>query len=168
MEIEASLIIEMMGRPKEYLKNTMNQLIAVMESEQGLKLGNKKVYEPKKVDLKEKVPEDREMFSIYAEIDIKCDMEKLFFIISKYMPSHVEIIKPEGIKMTNLEISALMTEFARRLHRYDEIAKAALIKNQILENQLKRMQPVQMPVANPQQPEVKVEKEKKKAKKKKR
>ena len=33
-----------------------------------------------------------------------------------------------------------MTEFARRLHKYDEIAKAMNSKIQILENQLRRFQ----------------------------
>ena len=38
MDIETSMVIEMIGRPKEYLQNTINQLMAVLESEEGIKL----------------------------------------------------------------------------------------------------------------------------------
>lgn len=127
----------MIGRPKEYLQNTINQLMAVLESEEGIKLIKRTIHEPKKIINKNmKI----EMFSAFAEVEIKCSLEKLFYIVSKYMPSHIEIINPENIKLTNIEVSTLMTEFARRLHKYDEIAKAMNSKIQILENQLRRFQ----------------------------
>lgn len=134
MEIEAAIILEMIGRPADYLKSALNNFIATMVAEDGIKITSKKIHEPKKIK------ESSDMFSTFAEIEIKCALEKLFFIVSKYMPSHIEILKPEGIKMTNLELSTLMTEFARRLHKYDEIAKGMGIKIQILENQMKRFQ----------------------------
>lgn len=135
MNIETSMVIEMIGRPKEYLQNTINQLMAVLESESEVKLLKKKVHEPKKIVNKNF---KAEMFSTFAEVEIKCSLEKLFYIVSKYMPSHIEIISPENIKLTNIEVSTLMTEFARRLHKYDELAKGMNVKIQILENQLRR------------------------------
>lgn len=144
MEIEFSMIIEMMGRPVDYLKNTIEQMMLVIEKEQGIKLVSKKVHEPKKLEDKNMA---QELFTTFAEVRVKAEMAKMFYIVSKYMPSHIEIISPENVKMSNSEFSSLLTEFAVRLHRYDEIAKGALIKNQILENQLRKFQPA-IPATN--------------------
>ena len=135
----------MIGRPVEYLTQTLNQLMEVISLEPDIKIVEKKVHEPKKIE-DAKMKDD--MFSTFAEVGIKAGMDKMFYIISKYMPSHIEIVAPESFKMTNNDLGSLLTEFARRLHRYDEIAKGALIKNQILENQLRKFQPV-VPASSP-------------------
>lgn len=135
MKIEASMILEMMGRPKEHLENTMNQFIATLESEKDVKVLNKKTHKIKEIkDAK------REMFSTFSELEIKCSLETFFYVIAKYMPSNIEIIKPTDISVANSELSALMNQYASRLHRYDEIAKRAMVQNKILENQIAKFQ----------------------------
>lgn len=147
MEIEARIIIEMMGRPADYLLNTINQLLLLLDKEPDVKVIEKKVHEAKKV-VGDKMAQD--LFSTFAEVTIKTEMGKIFFVVSKYMPSHIEILSPENIRISNTDFSNLLTEFAARLHRYDEIAKGALVRNQILENQLRKFKPVvPMPAATP-------------------
>jgi hypothetical protein len=168
MDIEASLLIEIIGRPADYLKQTMNNLIEVMSKEQNIKILKKKVHEPKELK-DDKIK--RELFSTFAEVEVKCSIETLFYIISKYMPSHIEISSPQSVHLTNFELSALMTQFATRLHRYDEVVKAVMAQKQILESKLRSMQGGQAVIpaspAMPAIPKAKPEKAKKTRKKRK-
>ena len=54
------------------------------------------------------------------------------------MPSHVEITNPEEIRIKNFDLTSLMSELARKLHQYDEIAKRLMIERSILQRQLQQ------------------------------
>jgi hypothetical protein len=136
MKIKAAMIIEMMGRPAEHIKKTMKQLIENLGKEEEVKIQSKKIHSAKKIE-KQGIKQD--LFSIFSDVEIECDLNRIFSIVSKYMPSHIEIIEPAEIRMSNYDLNILVGEYSRRLHRYDEIAKRALIQNQVLENQLKEL-----------------------------
>jgi len=167
MEVELSIILEILGKPEKHIKEVMKKLVEVLGNEDGVDILNKKIHRPKKIR-RENAPED--LFSIFSEIELRCKFELIFPILSKYMPSHVEVLKPNEIKMTNYDLGILMTEYTRRLHRYDEVAKRAMINNQILQNQLRRFQGapvINRPIMLPKKIEKKVTKKRKSKKKKK-
>lgn len=130
-EIKAILIFEMLGRPAEHLKLTLEQFIDKISKENYVRIINKKFNEPKKIE------EAKELFTTFAEVEMNFkDLLSLFKIVFVYMPSHIEIISPSEIKIKNFELNDLMNELIRKLHRYDEIAKRLVIERDILQRQL--------------------------------
>ena len=133
-EIKAFLIFEMLGRPAEHLKKTLIEFTEKLDKELGIKIINKKINEPKKIeDAKE------ELYTSFAETEIEFkDINSLLRIVFVYMPSHVEITNPEEIRIKNFDLTSLMSELARKLHQYDEIAKGLMIERSILQRQLEQ------------------------------
>ena len=124
-KIKVFLIFEMLGRPVEHLKNTLSDFIA--------KLG-KEIHEPKRVE-----ESKQEIYTTFTEVEIEFkDMPSLYKIVFTYMPSHIEIVEPEELRIKNFDLNLLMNELIRRLHQYDEIVKGLAIERGIMQQQLQQ------------------------------
>jgi len=133
-KIEAMMIFEVLGKPPEHLVETLKDIIDRIGKEKGLRVIEKIINEPKELE------EDKEIFTTFAEVIIESEnVLELISVLFKYMPAHVEIISPENISMKNLEWNEIINEVARRLHGYDEVARALQTEKMILEKQLKDM-----------------------------
>lgn len=142
-KIKANIVIEMMGRPKEHLEETMKKFLEVLDAEKGVKVLNKNIREPKIIEGKDKegkpleIPENQKLFSTFTEAEVEVDNIMLFMgMCFRYMPSHVEIFEPREFSLNDFDMNSLMNELISKLHNYDAIAKAALAQNQILSNKL--------------------------------
>ncbi len=133
-KINAILMLEILGRPAEHVKDTLNDIVKKLGEERDVLIIEKKIAEPKKVENKEV---KGELFSSFAEVEIKTNLQTLMMIIYGYMPSHIEIIEPENVTMRNSEMNLFFNELMRRLHQYDELAKGVMIERQILAQQIK-------------------------------
>ena len=81
-----------------------------------------------------------DIFTTFAEVDAEFDsIESLLFVAFNYMPSHIQITKPENFFLRNNDFDALLTTIILRLHRYDEIAKKITVEKSLLENKLKEV-----------------------------
>jgi hypothetical protein len=142
-KIISNIVFEMLGRPKEHLSDTMKQLLEAVGAEKGIKINDRKIHEPKKVENKDENGKEipgGELFSTFSEAEIEC--ENLFYLLSimfRYMPSHVEIIYPEKFSLSNADLNSLANEIITRLHNYDSIAKSALMNNQLLAKRLQEI-----------------------------
>ena len=161
-KINAVIIIEVMGKPPAYIKESLEKLIEKMSGENGVKIINKKINSPKKL-------EKTELFTTFAEIELELDsVIDLVKIIFAYLPSHIEVIKPENVQISNYELNFLFNQISMRLHEYDSVAKSMLFEKSILENKLKQLsQPaqykfVQKEEKKPEKAQEKVKKTKKK------
>ncbi len=135
VEIKAMLIFEMLGRPVEHLKATLEGFVGKVAQEKGVEILNKKIREPKKIE-----EVQQEIYTAFAETEIKFDgIDTLLRIVFVYMPSHIEIISPSEFQVKNFEIGTLMSEIARKLHQYDEIAKRLAVERNILMRQLQEI-----------------------------
>jgi hypothetical protein len=141
--VEASIVIEMMGRPPEHIESTLKEFVKRIDNEEGVEIVKMKTHKAKKIDQKDekgkiiKTKEDKQMYSVFSEIDLK--LESIFHLIRVvfgYMPSHIEITNPIDFKMENFDMSSILTEVTRKLHQYDAITKNALLQNKALLNQL--------------------------------
>jgi len=131
-EIEAIMILEIIGRPVNYLLETLEKLIESMGKEQGVSVKNKKINEPILIK------DQKDLYTTHAEIEVTAgNVLQLVILMFKYMPAHVEIISPEQISLSNNEWSDILSEITRRLHRYDEIARILQNEKIILERKLK-------------------------------
>jgi hypothetical protein len=130
-KITAIIVLEMLGKPAEYLKETLNQFIERMSLEKGLKILKRKVNEPCRIDT-------ADLLSSFAEVEIEFDnLQLLLNMIFTYMPSHIEVVSPESISLKNFEFNNLCNDLTRRLLEYDAIAKKMIYERRILENQLR-------------------------------
>jgi len=160
--IKALMIIEMIGRPKEHLEETLKEYTKKIGSEKGITLINEKLHEPKKIEHKKEETKDKkevkietELFSTFAEIEIESkDVTTLMRIIFAYMPSHIEIISPENLELKNIDFNDLFNEVIRKMHEYDGIAKSMIMQNKIMKERFQEI------LSNLQKPVIKTEEKK--------
>ena len=135
-KINAICFFEILGKPADHVKNSMETLIEKMNTEKGVKILNKKVQDtiPAK--------NSQTLFTTFAEVEFEFDtLSHLFGIVFAYMPSTVEIITPERINMSNGELNQFAAALTQRLHNYDSIAKNILMERQILFKELQEKAP---------------------------
>lgn len=132
--IEAVFIIEVIGRPKEHLTETLKEIIDKIDKEKGINVLSKKINEP--VLMKEQ----KDFYTSFAEIELSAEeFIYLMICVFKYMPSHLEIISPENIELKNSDFNDILNELTRRLHGYDEIARVIQNENFILQKKIREV-----------------------------
>jgi len=129
-KINAILMLEVLGKPKEYVKETLGKIIEMLGKEKDVKIINKNLAEPKKIKQQE------EVFTSFAEVEIETFLDKLMMIIFAYMPSHIDIITPEELKINNFDLNMFFNELLRKLHQYDELTKTLMIEREIITKQI--------------------------------
>lgn len=158
-KIRVLLIFEILGRPPEHIKKALDDFVSTLGDKKGVELVSKTIHEPKLLEDKEssleKTSEKKvsDLYTTFAEVEVMLDnINILFAIILNMLPSSVEIIQPEEIKLTNFELNSVASELAIKLHKYDEVAKTITIQNTNLVNQIKvmhqQMQEKKMPSQN--------------------
>ena len=158
-KLQANLILEILGRPKEHILEALNQLVARLSNEQGIKVIEKTIHNPIEVE------NSKDLFTTFAEILVELEsIDNYLGIMFGYMPSNIELINPEKITLTNKNFNELAHKIISRLHDYDAITKKALIENEIL---AKKMQEENLKLSNPMQNKKAEQKTGKKPKKKK-
>ncbi|HIH52340.1 hypothetical protein J4412_01125 [Candidatus Pacearchaeota archaeon] len=124
-KMNAVMIIEIMGRPKEHLIQTLEALSKEISEEKGVKIVTKKINEPVLAK------DQKDLFTTFAEIEIEVEDPLLLTILMfKYMPSHLEIVEPEKFILTNVGFGDILNEITRRLHRYEELVRVMQIQMQ--------------------------------------
>tara|TARA_Y100000310_G_scaffold164421_2_gene164210 strand:- start:1783 stop:2364 length:582 start_codon:yes stop_codon:yes gene_type:complete len=143
-KINVSFIIEILGRPKEHVAETLGKIVDEMDNEKGVQVIEKTLHEPKILEEKDekgdvkKVKEGMELFTSFADVEAEFEnLNALLGIIFKYMPSNIEINSPETFVFKNDYVSEILTGVILRLHKYDEITKKLTHDNMELAQRLK-------------------------------
>jgi len=132
-KIHVALMLEILGRPAEHIKRVLEEIVEKLGKEEDVKIIEKRIAEPKIFgDGKQ-----QNLFTSFAEVELETSLGKLMLLIFSYMPSHIEIIRPEDLKIKNSDLNIFMNELARRLHQYDELAKALMIERQNIARMIK-------------------------------
>ena len=130
--IQAALIFEVLGKPPEHLTETLQSLIKKVGEEKGIKVTSSKIHDPKEIE------ENKGFFTTFSEVEVEVEnVINLIVVMFKYMPSHIEILYPEKIQITNQTLSDFMSGIIGRLHQYDEVARVLQNEKTILESKLK-------------------------------
>ncbi|MBS3075940.1 hypothetical protein J4429_05805 [Candidatus Pacearchaeota archaeon] len=129
-KIKARFIFEILGKPAEHIKNTLDEFINKLGENKNLEITSKKVHEPKPMEDKNA----QDLFTTFAEVEIAADnLNTIFAIVLNMLPAHVEITEPEDIKLNNFDLSFVLSDLSVKLHKYDEIAKISLLeRNKLL------------------------------------
>lgn|SRR3989338_4685470 len=135
-KLQANIILEILGRPPEHIKEALNTLTAKLGSENGIKIIEKTIHEPIPVK------DSKDLFTTFADITLELEsLINYFNLIFSYMPSHIELINPEKIILTNIDFNELGNKLIQRLHDYDAITKKTLYDNKILMEKLQEVAP---------------------------
>lgn len=149
VKIRALFIFEILGKPAEHLKVTLNKMIDQLGQNEKLEIVRREVHEPKLVEDKgdsgnklEKL--EREQFvkegfySTFAEVEVETeDLNIIMAIVLNMLPAHVEILEPSELILKNSNMSGLMTELTIKMHKYDEVTKVLMLEKEHLLKKLK-------------------------------
>jgi hypothetical protein len=81
------------------------------------------------------------MFTCFAEVEFGVEsFVRLTEIIFDFMPSSIEVIEPGELRMGMGDATSFLNTLTGRLHRYDEIAKLAQMRNQQLVQKMQMME----------------------------
>ena len=143
-KIIATFIIEILGKPIEHVKESLEQLTEKLGEEKGVRIIEKKFFEPRELEVKDKegkkIEKQEKLFTAFVDIEAEFDaVENLLMSSFAYLPSNIEIIHPENLVITNSALSEMVTGVIMKLHKYDEVAKNSMMNNQILAEKLKEL-----------------------------
>jgi hypothetical protein len=147
-KITAIMIIEVAGRPPQYLIDSMRAHVDKLNHIKGVSLVSSKLSEPAIVE------SEKDLYTCFAEVEVRTDgLAKLMDLMFDFMPSSVEIIEPIDLQLNCQEATMFMNDLSGRLHRYDEVTKIMQMQIQQMSAKLSQMQQTQQPVSkNPIQP----------------
>ena len=135
-KIRAVFVFEMLGRPPEHLKQTLEEFVNKLETIQGIKIEGKTIHNAKPIEKKEG-EKIEDLFTTFAEVEILADnFNALSLIIFNMLPAHVDIIEPSDLNFSNFDLSNLLSELTVKLHKYDEVAKRLVIERNIVMRRL--------------------------------
>ncbi len=130
--LKCGVMIELAGKPKEHIEKTIQEYVEHIRAENHLHLVSEEVAETKK---KEIGAEDEDMmkdlWTTFAELEfwVKEPIQLTHFCLN-YMPSSVEIIEPEELRLRSRDITKFFNDLQGRLHQIDMVAKQS--KSEIL------------------------------------
>ncbi len=129
--IRCRTIVEVLGKPKEHVENSIKEYIEHIKEDSEL------------VVLKEEYSEIKEqgkLWSKFVELELVIKgTAKLISFCFEYMPSSIEVLKPEQLTMTNHELSSFLNDLQARLHNVDMIVKSQNAENEILKKSMNAM-----------------------------
>jgi len=129
-KVKAIIMLEILGKPADHVVKILKEIVSKISEQKDVEVLGKKIADAKQV-------EDKDAFTSFAEVEVETSLEQLIFLVFSFMPSHVEIISPEELKIKSFDLTNLLTELLKKLHQYDEIARTVLIERQILAKQIK-------------------------------
>lgn len=133
--IRANLIIEVLGKPANYLEEALSLAVDALEKGKKAEILDKKIH---KATL---VKNAKEVFTAFAEVEILVQkVSALIEIIFDYMPSSVEIVEPSNLALKLEDANALLNDLATRLHQYDALIKKSRIELSILAQKIKELE----------------------------
>lgn len=131
--IHSRVILEIMGKPEEHVKEAMNKYVDKIGKDNNIIIVKKFLSDSKKM-------ENAELFSTFAELELLVKgFSALVDFCFSYMPASVEIYEPNKILVDANKMSNLFNDFQEKLHKTDFLAKTLSQQNQILMKNLNGM-----------------------------
>ena len=134
--IQAQIVLEVLGRPKENVAQALLALSEKLGKEKGVKILEHKLHDP--VEVKD----SNNLFTAFIDATLEVDnLEQYLYLLFAYMPSHAEIVYPEKMVFDNVRINQIASNLTQRLHSYDALAKKIMVERDIFLKKLKEKAP---------------------------
>jgi hypothetical protein len=123
-EISVKAIIEVVGKPKDHVENSLKLVLDSIKKDKGIKPVQMKVFRPKKLD---------DYFSAFAEVDLKFDEPDILIgFCFDYLPSSIEIISPESLTINSVDMAGLLNDLLSKLHNVNMAVSRYKMENDLL------------------------------------
>mgnify|MGYP001585341470 CR=1 FL=1 len=159
--IRCRTIIEVLGKPKEHVENSLREYVQHIREDSELVVLNEEYSEAKEIEkhatghseekeqnkaasymasdeaaAEKDLQKDKKIHNLWSQF-VELDLvvkgtEKLISFCFEYMPSSIEIAKPESLGMTSRELSIFLNDLQARLHNVDMIVKQLKAENDFL------------------------------------
>jgi len=121
-------VVEILGTPKEHVEDTIRHVVEKIKEQ--FKVINDVVYDAVEV---------KGLWSSFVDVEIEVkNFDDIIGICFDYMPSSIEIIKPEEFSITNNQIMDFLNDLIARLHKYDMVVKNLRAENLVLKKRINR------------------------------
>lgn len=122
--IHFNSIIEVLGKPKKHIEDTIRNYVKKIKQDKNIKLINEKYSDTEEVE---------NLFSVFVEIEaLAKNTSELIFFCFDYMPSSIEIMAPEELKYQKNNLSSFLNDLQARLHTIDMALKQYKSRNEML------------------------------------
>ena len=126
--IRCRTIIEVLGKPKEHVEQAIKDYVEHIKKDSELVVLSEDYSEPK---------EQGKLWSQFVELDLVIKGTfKLISFCFEYMPSSMEVMKPEHLILTNNELASFLNDLQARLHDVDMIVKKQKAENDFIKSNL--------------------------------
>ncbi|MBS3102707.1 hypothetical protein J4458_04655 [Candidatus Woesearchaeota archaeon] len=122
--IRCRTIIEILGKPKEHVEKTIRAYIDKIKQDRELIVLNATFSDAEEKD---------KLWAVFAELEMVIKgVDKLIGFCFDYMPSSIEILKPEEFAMKAKTIQDFINDLQARLHAVDMMVKKQRNENEFL------------------------------------
>ena len=129
--IRCKIIIEIHGKPRDHVEKTLREYIDKINNDSDLIILNSNFSE---------AVEKGKLWATFSELDmIIKGIPKLIAFCFDYMPSSIEISKPDEFIMKKSTVEDLMNDLQARLHQVDMIVKNQKNENEFLKQNLNKV-----------------------------
>jgi exopolysaccharide biosynthesis protein len=143
--ITCRAIVEVMGKPKEYVEKAINMVVSKTKEIEGLKVVKSDIAEIKQLkkdessEIEKKIQSDvGDIFTTFAEIEFSVNkLETMSSFCFEFLPTSFEIIEPETMKVGSNDFSKVINDFLAKIHNADSVIKQLNFKNSALNNNSK-------------------------------
>jgi len=128
--IRCKIIIEILGKPREHVEKTLREYTDKIKNDSDLIILNSNFSE---------AVEKEKLWATFTELDmIIKGIPKLIAFCFDYMPSSIEITKPDEFIMKKSTVEDLVNDLQARLHEVDMIIKKQKNENEFLKQNLNK------------------------------
>ncbi len=130
--IHCSVIIEVLGKPKEHVEKTIRDFVNEIKEKKEIKVIMEE-FAPAE-------PKEKTLFTEFVELEMWVKgVGSLVWFCFDYMPSSVEVIEPETIKYKCQEFTSFLNDLQARLHAIDMIVKQVTTESSRLQENAKKL-----------------------------
>lgn len=118
-------IIEMLGKPKEHVDQTLKMYVDKLKKDKNFKVKSEFFGEA----------ESREegLFSSFVELELETEsLKNMIYFCIDYMPASIDVLGPEKMTLTDKESSDFLNDLIASLHRIDAVAKNLGMENRAI------------------------------------
>jgi len=131
-KIRCRTIIEVLGKPKEHTEKTLKEYVEKIKADTDFVILKEDFSEPA-----EQQSDNQTYWSVFVELEFLVKgLHPLIGFCFNYMPSSIEIEKPEELTLPANMINALFNDLQARLHKVDMIVKQQVNENHFLKKNL--------------------------------
>ena len=122
-KITINSMVEIVGTPKKHIEDTMQNVVKLIKENKKFELINQKIAEPKQITVPG-AEQIKDVWSTYGEFEINFEkLEDIEKFCLDFMPSSIEILKPEKLQLPSAELEDFINDILQKLHQYDMVLK---------------------------------------------